>query len=126
MKLFWRKNINSALQPDLDPQSEETGVIHMDNVYCAYKGSTENILASFNLMVRSGEFVTVLGKSGVGKTTILRAIAGLERINSGYVRVGGQLASSSFVHSPPDKRRVGLVFQDYALFPHMTVFENSI
>ncbi len=124
MKLFWRKNINSVLQPDLDPQSEETGVIHMDSVYCAYKGSTENILASFNLMVRSGEFVTVLGKSGVGKTTILRAIAGLERINSGYVRVGGQLASSSFVHSPPDKRRVGLVFQDYALFPHMTVFEN--
>ena len=124
MKLFWRKNINPILHPDIAPQSEETGVIHMDNVYCAYKGSTHNVLSSFSLMVRSGEFVTILGKSGVGKTTILRAIAGLERINSGYVRVGGQLASSSFVHSPPDKRRVGLVFQDYALFPHMTVFEN--
>jgi iron(III) transport system ATP-binding protein len=65
-----------------------------------------------------------LGRSGAGKTTALRVVAGFEQVTSGYVRVGGQLVGSSFVHVPPDQRRIGLVFQDYALFPHLTVAKN--
>jgi iron(III) transport system ATP-binding protein len=77
------------------------------------------------LLVRAGEFLSVLGRSGVGKTTALRVIAGFDRVSSGYVRVGGQLVGSSFVHVPANRRRVGIVFQDYALFPHLTV-ENNV
>jgi iron(III) transport system ATP-binding protein len=63
-------------------------------------------------------------RSGAGKTTALRVVAGFEQVSSGYVRIGGQLVGSSFVHVPPDQRRIGLVFQDYALFPHLTVARN--
>lgn len=102
--------------------SPETGVIHLQEVSVSYGGAP--VLDRFSLLVRAGEFVSVLGRSGVGKTTALRVIAGFERVSAGYVRVGGMLVGSSFVHIPPDRRRVGVVFQDYALFPHLTVAEN--
>lgn len=104
--------------------SHETGVIHLDGVVCSYPGSTEPAISGFDLLVRPGEFVSILGRSGAGKTTALRVIAGFEQVSAGYVRVGGQLVGSSFIHVPPDRRRVGLVFQDYALFPHLTVAKN--
>ena len=102
----------------------ETGLIHVEDITCSYAGSTRPALEGFSLLAQSGEFVSVLGRSGAGKTTALRALAGFERVESGYVRLGGQLVGSSFVHVPPDKRNVGLVFQDYALFPHLTVEQN--
>jgi len=104
------------------PASPETGVIHLEEVNVAYGDAP--VLDGFSLRVRAGEFVSVLGRSGVGKTTALRVIAGFERVSAGYVRLGGLLVGSSFVHVPPDRRRVGIVFQDYALFPHLTVAEN--
>ncbi|MCH7970689.1 MAG: ABC transporter ATP-binding protein [Chloroflexi bacterium] len=104
--------------------SLETGVIHLDGVVCSYPGSAEPAIRGFDLLVRPGEFVSILGRSGAGKTTALRVIAGFEQVSEGYVRVGGQLVGSSFIHVPPDQRRVGLVFQDYALFPHLTVAKN--
>jgi iron(III) transport system ATP-binding protein len=104
--------------------STETGVIHLEGVGYSYPGSSEPAISNFNLLVRPGEFVSILGRSGAGKTTALRVVAGLEQVSSGYVRVGGQLVGSSFVHVPPDKRRIGLVFQDYALFPHLSVERN--
>ena len=104
--------------------SLETGVIHLDGVVCSYPGSAEPAIRGFDLLVRPGEFVSILGRSGAGKTTALRVIAGFEQVSEGYVRVGGQLVGSSFIHVPPDQRRVGLVFQDYALFPHLTVANN--
>ncbi len=104
--------------------SSETGVIHLQGVRCSYPGSETPVIREFNLLVRPGEFVSILGRSGVGKTTALRVIAGFEQVTSGYVRIGGQLVGSSFVHVPPDQRRIGLVFQDYALFPHLTVGSN--
>ncbi len=106
------------------PVSEETGVIHLESVECSYPGSDEPAISDFNLLVRPGEFVSILGRSGAGKTTALRVVAGFEQVSSGYVRVGGQLVGSSFVHIPPDQRRIGLVFQDYALFPHLSVAKN--
>jgi len=77
-------------------------------------------VADFSLDVQHGEFVTLLGPSGCGKTTMLRIVAGLERPDSGRVFIFGR----EVTHVPPERRDVGMVFQNYALFPHMTVFEN--
>jgi spermidine/putrescine ABC transporter ATP-binding subunit len=75
---------------------------------------------SVDLKIESGEFVTLLGPSGCGKTTTLRIVAGFVRPNAGTVVVGG----ADITMTPPHRRQVGLVFQNYALFPHMTVGEN--
>ncbi len=77
-------------------------------------------LNSVDLNVRSGEFLTLLGPSGSGKTTLLMAIAGFNRPDAGSIRFG----DTEMVLTPPHQREVGMVFQSYALFPHMTVAEN--
>lgn len=76
--------------------------------------------------VESGSILTLLGPSGCGKTTTLRMIAGLERPDAGEVRVGDRIVTSAEqgIYLPPDKRRMGMVFQSYAIWPHMNVFEN--
>jgi iron(III) transport system ATP-binding protein len=81
---------------------------------------------SVSFEVRKGEFLTLLGRSGCGKTTMLRLIAGLERQDSGEVLLDGALISSASqkLFMPPEKRGMGMVFQSYALWPHLTVFEN--
>ena len=81
-------------------------------------------LAHFNLQVDKGHTLTLLGPSGCGKTTALRVIAGFERPDSGLIAVGGVRVAGPGLHIPPEKRSVGMVFQDYALFPHMTVSGN--
>jgi iron(III) transport system ATP-binding protein len=77
-----------------------------------------------SLDVRDGEFLAVLGPSGCGKTTLLRLVAGFEKISSGQIRIGSDVVSNASGSVPPEKRRVGIVFQNYALWPHMTVAEN--
>jgi iron(III) transport system ATP-binding protein len=77
-----------------------------------------------DLCVERGEFVALLGPSGCGKTTLLRLIAGFERPDGGTVEVGGRLVAGRGAWIPPERRRVGMVFQDYALFPHLTVEAN--
>ena len=119
MRFPWRHDDGEA-----GSDAPETGLIHVDDITCSYPGSARPALEGFSLLAQSGEFVSVLGRSGAGKTTALRALAGFERVENGYVRIGGQLVGSSFVHVPPDKRNLGLVFQDYALFPHLTVGQN--
>ncbi|MDE0132673.1 MAG: ABC transporter ATP-binding protein [bacterium] len=81
-------------------------------------------LDDFNLEVESGSLLTVLGPSGVGKTTALRILAGFEMPDSGTVRVNGQTVNGPGVFVPPERRQVGMVFQDYALFPHLNVGRN--
>jgi iron(III) transport system ATP-binding protein len=98
--------------------------LDLDGVSVSYGESGPRVLDGLSMNVQPGEFVSILGRSGAGKTTLLRVLAGFERVSSGYVRVGGRLVGSSFVHVPPERRRIGLVFQDYALFPHLTVREN--
>lgn len=79
-----------------------------------------------NLKIDRGEMVSFFGPSGVGKTTMLRIIAGLTDADEGFVKVGGQtwFDSTNGTNLPPRKRKVGFVFQDYALFPNMSVREN--
>ena len=78
-----------------------------------------------SLSMAEGEFLALLGPSGCGKTTILRMVAGLETVSAGEVRLGDRLVSSGDgLHVPPEQRRIGIVFQSYALWPHMTVAEN--
>ena len=76
------------------------------------------------LCVEPGEFVALLGPSGCGKTTLLRLIAGFEEPDAGEVEVAGRPVAGAGTWVPPERRRVGMVFQDYALFPHLTVAEN--
>ena len=74
--------------------------------------------------VQPGQFYTLLGPSGCGKSTTLRCLAGLERPDEGEIRIGDQVVSSATVFLPPNERPIGMVFQSYAIWPHMTVFNN--
>ncbi|MBQ8076636.1 MAG: ABC transporter ATP-binding protein [Oscillospiraceae bacterium] len=82
------------------------------------------VLRSFDATFQDGEFITLLGPSGCSKTTILRIIAGFEKPTEGEVYIDGQLVSGGKTFVPPDKRGVGMVFQSYAVWPHMNVFDN--
>jgi len=82
------------------------------------------VLKEFNETFRDGEFVTLLGPSGCGKTTMLRIIAGFEKPTSGELYIDDQLVSGGKTFVPPEKRSVGMVFQSYAVWPHMNVFDN--
>jgi len=77
-----------------------------------------------DLAIEEGEFIVLLGPSGCGKTTTLRCIAGLESVSGGIIRFDGKVVSSPEVSLPPEHRQIGMVFQSYAVWPHMTVFEN--
>jgi ABC-type Fe3+/spermidine/putrescine transport system ATPase subunit len=77
-----------------------------------------------SLAIEPGELVVLLGPSGCGKTTTLRCVAGLEDVSGGEIRMGDELVSSAGGSLPPEKRAIGMVFQSYAVWPHMTVFEN--
>lgn len=81
-------------------------------------------LRDVSLDVADGEFLALLGPSGCGKTTMLRLIAGFETVSAGTIAFDGRVVSGDGVHLPPEKRRTGIVFQSYALWPHMDVAEN--
>jgi ABC-type Fe3+/spermidine/putrescine transport system ATPase subunit len=98
--------------------SREVGSLRIDSVSHHYGSAT--VLRNVSTDVGSGEFLTLLGPSGSGKTTLLRIIAGLIQPSAGRVRIGDQ----DITNLPPEKRDIGFVFQNYALFPHLTVAEN--
>jgi iron(III) transport system ATP-binding protein len=77
-----------------------------------------------NFDVQPGQFYTLLGPSGCGKSTTLRCLAGLERPDAGEIKIGDQVVSSAKVFLPPNERPIGMVFQSYAIWPHMSVFNN--
>lgn len=93
-------------------------VLRLENIHKAFDGVS--VLKGISLEVEEGEFITLLGSSGCGKTTTLRIIAGLEQADAGSVWLNGQ----DITEQVPNKRDVNTVFQNYALFPHMTVAEN--
>ncbi|MCO5090137.1 ABC transporter ATP-binding protein [Bosea sp. (in: a-proteobacteria)] len=81
-------------------------------------------LDDVSIDVEHGEFLAVLGPSGCGKTTLLRQIAGFDKLDGGTIHIGERLVSSPDHHIPPEHRKLGIVFQSYALWPHMSVAEN--
>ncbi|HEX4213281.1 MAG TPA: ABC transporter ATP-binding protein [Candidatus Dormibacteraeota bacterium] len=81
-------------------------------------------LDAIDLAVPAGSFCVLLGPSGSGKTTLLRCLAGIERLNSGRVSLGSRLVAEGPVHLPPEQRDLSMVFQDYALWPHLSAVRN--
>jgi iron(III) transport system ATP-binding protein len=81
-------------------------------------------LRGVSLDVPPGTFLVLLGPSGSGKTTLIRCLAGIERISAGRITIGGVTVADGQVHVPPDKRELSMVFQDYALWPHLTAADN--
>jgi iron(III) transport system ATP-binding protein len=102
----------------------DDATLQIDNVSHAYDGVT--VVDAFSLSVKSGELVCLLGPSGCGKSTALRLAAGLEPLQHGVIRLHGDVIADGATGQavPPEQRSVGLVFQDFALFPHLTVAGN--
>ncbi|BDU36146.1 iron ABC transporter ATP-binding protein [Vibrio nigripulchritudo ATCC 27043] len=94
----------------------------IENLTCKYQ--TQTVLESLSLTVQHGEIVCLLGASGCGKTTLLKAIAGLLPLASGTMTLNCQTIDNGKDWIPPEKRNIGMIFQDYALFPHLTVEQN--
>ncbi len=99
-------------------------ILELRNITKKFPESQLPAVNDFNIDVKKGEIVALLGESGCGKTTILRMIAGFEIPDMGQIRLNGEIVSGNGIFREPQKRRVGIVFQDYALFPHKTVWEN--
>ena len=96
-------------------------LIHIDKYY-----GTNHVLQDVNLTIEDGDFMTLLGPSGCGKTTTLRVVSGLERPQGGVMLINGKktIDCDEAFFLEPSKRGLNLVFQSYALWPHMTVFDN--
>ncbi len=99
-------------------------IIELDQVTMTYPGGKMPAVYDISFKVNKGEVLALLGPSGSGKTTVLRLIAGFEVPDHGKISLGGQEVSRPNHCLPPEKRGVGMVFQDYALFPHLTVAKN--
>src|ERR1700754_548444 len=106
----------------LAKSSPGAGALRLERLRKTFSRGDETVVAveEVELAVEPGEFITLLGPSGCGKTTILRMVAGFEPPTSGHVRLDGRLLDTV----PPQKRPTAMVFQSFALFPHMTVAEN--
>ena len=100
--------------------------LSLDNLHVSYGEGrhAQAVLNGFDLRLQQGELASLLGASGSGKTTVLRTIAGFERLSQGSIHIAGRCVASPQHHLPPEQRRVGMVFQDYALFPHLNVAQN--
>ncbi|MEL6702250.1 MAG: ATP-binding cassette domain-containing protein, partial [Pseudomonadota bacterium] len=96
--------------------------LEMTNLTRRYDGRA--VVEGVSLSVMPGQVTCLLGPSGCGKSTTLRMVAGVERPDAGRIEVDGQVICDSQVDVPPEARNIGLMFQDFALFPHLTVAEN--
>ena len=112
-------------RPDdpVDLSRPTSSILELRSVSCAYDPSRPAI-KNISFSIREGEILCLLGPSGCGKTTVLRAIAGFEPVRSGQIFLSDRLVSSSTDTVPTEERRVGMVFQEYALFPHLRVADN--
>lgn len=97
-------------------------ILELKSIECRYRGKP--VFQDLSMHVTKGSIACLLGPSGCGKTTALRAIAGLEPVTSGEILLDDRIVSSPDIWIPPEKRRIGMVFQEYALFPHLNVSDN--
>ncbi len=99
-------------------------LIEAERISFRYRGQNCHVLKDFSFSIARGEIVGISGPSGSGKSTLLRLIAGLEQPESGWITIDGEKMADKDIFLPPEKRQVGMVFQDYGLFPHLTVEKN--
>ena len=104
-------------------KEKSINILEFENI-AHYYNRDKNVISNCSFKVKEGSICAIFGESGSGKSTLLRLIAGLERPYKGNIKINEEIVSSSEMIVPPQKRGVGLVFQDYALFPHLTVKEN--
>ena len=110
---------------EMNSASTLLSIKQLEIVYPSQDGLGYNTAVNgLNLELAQGEIGCLLGSSGCGKSTVLRAICGFEPARSGEILLRNKVVSSAAIHIPPNQRRVGMVFQDFALFPHLTVLEN--
>ena len=114
------------MKADNERAGEVTAVpiLSLNRVHKSFTTAATPAVVDLSFDVAEGEIVSLLGPSGCGKTTTLRCISGLESVTAGEISVAGRVVSSATVHVPPHRRHIGLVFQSYALWPHMTVDQN--
>ncbi|PYZ92108.1 ABC transporter ATP-binding protein [Salipaludibacillus keqinensis] len=98
--------------------------IQLENITKLFTGGDKAAVDALQLNIQKGEIITLLGPSGCGKTTTLRMIAGFENPTKGTIHIDGKEVFSENHSLPPEKRGIGMVFQDYALFPHMSILKN--
>jgi len=98
--------------------------LSVNHVEVRYAGNQGPAIDGVSLQLKAGQIGVLIGPSGCGKTTLLRAIAGLQPVTSGQIQLSGRVVSQDGFTEPPEKRRMGMVFQDYALFPHLSVAAN--
>lgn len=96
------------------------------NLEFRYGKKDSEIFKGFDLNVKDGSILAILGKSGSGKSTLLRIISGLEDRSKGYIRIGGRIVQDESIFIPAEKRNTGFIFQNYALFPYLTVAQNIV
>ncbi|RUL49027.1 ABC transporter ATP-binding protein [Lysinibacillus antri] len=101
-------------------------ILEIEGLTFSFTKKEEPVIDDFSLSIEKGEIVGILGRSGSGKSTLLRLISGLEMPLKGTIKVAGKTVVSERVYLHPEERGVGMVFQDYALFPHMTVKNNIL
>lgn len=97
--------------------------LQINNLEFSYEKNTD-LIKDFNLQVKKGEIIALVGRSGSGKSTILRLISGLEVPDKGEIKLNGEILVDKNKFLVPEKRKIGMLFQNYALFPHLTVYQN--
>lgn len=99
---------------------------HMEEIAFGYGKGSKRVIQDYSLRMDQGEIVGILGQSGCGKSTLLRLIAGLEQPAAGRIVINGKILVDQRQFVEPERRGVGMIFQDYALFPHLTVEQNIL
>jgi iron(III) transport system ATP-binding protein len=117
--------LNSQMEINSIPLlSIEPAILQVKNITKQFSANSAIALNNISLTLAKGDILGLLGPSGCGKTTLLRAIAGFDRPQTGTIMIGGKLVSNRDIYLPPEQRDIGIVFQDYALFPHLNIAEN--
>ncbi len=114
--------IEASHNPSTNSGRTVTPLLALNNISQQYGSTT--VVDGLSLTLERGRIGCLLGPSGCGKTTVLRCIAGFEEISGGEIMLNDAVVSSTQLHLPPEQRRIGMVFQDYALFPHLTAEQN--